>query len=177
LKDTPRDSLLLIGKVLRPHGLRGLLKIESYAHSRTTFLEARTLFIRAISGKLIEFTVSSVSPYKNSLLIKLDGLDQKEEAENLRGAEIFIKKGSLVRNEDEYFWHEILKLGVYLESGSYLGIVSQIISTGGNDIYVIKDGKREILIPATHEVIKEIDLEKRIMIITPMEGLLDLNEI
>jgi 16S rRNA processing protein RimM len=159
LKDTPNDSLLLIGKVLRPHGLRGLLRIESYAHSRATFLEAGTLFIRAISGKLIEFTVSSVSPHKNSLLIKLDGLDQKEEAENLRGAEIFIKKGSLVRNEDEYFWHEILKLGVYLESGSYLGIVSQIISAGGNDIYVIKDGKREILIPATHEVVKKIDLE------------------
>ena len=177
MKDTPNDSLLLIGKVLRPHGLRGLLRIESYAHSRATFLEAGTLFIRAISGKLIEFTVSSVSPHKNSLLIKLDGLDQKEEAENLRGAEIFIKKGSLVRNEDEYFWHEILKLGVYLESGSYLGIVSQIISAGGNDIYVIKDGKREILIPATHEVVKKIDLENRIMIITPMEGLLDLNEI
>jgi len=58
-----------------------------------------------------------------------------------------------------------------------LGAISQIISTGANDIYLVKEGKKELLIPAIYEVIKEVDIEKRRMTVSSMEGLLDLNEV
>ena len=109
--------------------------------------------------------------------MKLDGLETGREAEQFKGAEILIRKDALTREKDEFFWYELLGLKAYLDTGGYLGDISQIIPTAGNDIYVLKNGDKELFIPATTEVVKEIDLEKGEMIISDMEGLLDLNEV
>jgi 16S rRNA processing protein RimM len=100
-----------------------------------------------------------------------------EEAEAYRSASLFVKKDVLDRGGDEYFWHELIGLRVYMDSGEFLGEVQNIFRTGGHDIYVVKDGEKEILIPAVHHVIADIDLERGAMTITHMEGLLDLNEV
>ncbi len=100
-----------------------------------------------------------------------------DRAEAYRGAEIFIRRDSLVREEDEYFWFELLGMQVYLDTGEHLGGVSQIIPTDSNDIYVVKKGAREILLPATYDVVHEIDPENRKMIVSGTEGLFDLNEV
>jgi 16S rRNA processing protein RimM len=104
-------------------------------------------------------------------------LSSRDQTETFRGAEIFIRKKAVSRRKDEYFWHELIGLRVYLETGRYLGTVKDILPTAGNDIYVVQEGKEEFLIPAIHEVVKTIDLENGKMIISEMEGLLDLNEI
>jgi 16S rRNA processing protein RimM len=109
--------------------------------------------------------------------MKLKDLDTRQGAETYRGAEIYVRKEAIVRGEDEYFWHELLGLEVYLEDGQHLGTIFQIISTGSNDIYVVKEGEKELLIPAIYEVIKEVDIEKGRMTVSSMEGLLDLNEV
>ena len=169
--------LLLIGKVIRPHGWRGLLRIFSYARSEASFLGTETVFFRSDSGQIHEHSVTSVKPYKNIFLMKLEGVNSGDEAEEYRGAEILIRKDALRRGKDEFFWYELLGLKTYLDGGGYLGAISQIISTGSNDIYVLKNGDKEFFIPATTEVVKEIDLKNKKMIISDMEGLLDLNEI
>ena len=170
-------SLLLVGKVIRPHGKGGLLRIRSYARSEASFLDAGAVFLRPVSGEIREFRVTSVNAHKNTFLMRLKDLASKEEAEEFKGAEILISKETLAREEDECFWYEILGLKVYLDTGDYLGSVSYIISAGSNDVYVIREGEKEIFIPATYEVVKEIDLENEKMIISAMEGLLDLNEV
>ncbi len=170
-------SLLLVGKIIRPHGKRGLLRIRSYAGSEASFLDAGTVFLRSVSGEIHEFRVTSVNAHKNIFLMRLKDLNSKEEAEGYKGADILINKDTLVREEDECFWYELLGLKVYLDTGDYLGSISHIISAGSNDVYVVREGEKEIFIPATHEVVKEIDLENEKMIITAMEGLLDLNEV
>jgi len=167
-----------MGKVIRPHGLEGVMRVQSFAESHQSFLRARTVFLRADKGEIHEFKVISVRPHKRILLIQLKGLGSFEEAERFRGAEIFVKKDCL-RNPDsnEYYWYEVVGLKVYMNSGRYIGTITEIISTGSHDIYVCRDGESEVLIPAIHDVVKEIDLEKKRMIISPMEGLLDVNEI
>jgi 16S rRNA processing protein RimM len=122
--------------------------------------------------------VASVTPHKTVFLLKLEGLDSLDLAEKYRGADVLIRKETLARKDDEeYFWHELLGLEVRLDSGEYLGTLSRIIPTGSNDIYVVKDGKRESLIPATYEVVKEIDLDAGKMTVSPLEGLLELDEV
>lgn len=170
-------SLILVGKVIRPHGLSGLLRIRSYAESERSFINAGTVFLRSVSGECHEYSVTSVEPQKNIFLMKLEELLSKDEAEELRGAEIFISKEALTRKDDEFFWYELLGLKVYLDTGEYVGVLSNIISTLGNDIYVVKEGTKEILVPAVYEVIKNIDLENGTLCISALEGLLDLNEI
>jgi len=166
-----------VGKVMRPHGLVGALRIFSYADSERSFLNAGSVFLKPLSGETHEYPVKAARPHKKTFLLVLDGLTSIDRAEAYRGAEIFIRRDSLVREEDEYFWFELLGMQVYLDTGEHLGDVSQIIPTDSNDIYVVKKGAREILLPATYDVVHEIDPKNRKMIVSGTEGLFDLNEV
>jgi 16S rRNA processing protein RimM len=171
------DNLLLVGKVIRPHGLGGLLRIWSYAESEKTFLNSGTVFLGLASGQTHEHRVLSVVGHKNAFLMKLEGLTRLDKAETYRNAAILIeKRGLRCEEDDEYFWHELIGLNVYLNTGECIGTVKHIVPTGSNDIYVVQKGEKEILVPAIHEVVQEIDLDRKTMIITEMEGLFDLNE-
>ena len=171
------DNLLLVGKVIRPHGLGGLLKIWSYAESEKTFLNSGKVFLGLASGEPREYRVLSVVPYKDAFLMKLEGLSSLNDAETFRNAAILIEKTGLDRQgEGEYFWHELIGLEVYVNTGELIGTVKHILTTGSNDIYVVQKGKKEVLIPAVQDVVQEIDLVGKKMIISEMEGLLDLNE-
>lgn len=172
------DRLLLIGKVIRPHGLGGWLRIISYAQSEASFLEPGIVYIEHPSGESREYGVLAVKPHKNAFLLQVKGITSQEQAEEYRGAEIFVGKDTLRPKEEEgYFWYELIGLDVYLHTGQHIGILKHIFPTGSNDIYVVCKGEKEILIPAIHDVVKEVDLVNRKMIILEMEGLLDLNEV
>lgn len=170
--------LIPVGKVIRPHGARGLLRIVSYAGDETSFKDAGSLFLKCISsGEIRQYTMISIKPHKDFFLMELEGLDTRYEAEEHRGSEILVKMDALKREADEFFWFELLGLDVYLDTGEYLGKISQVIPTKGHDIYVVNGEAREILIPATYEVVRTIDLEDKKMIVSAIEGLLDLNEV
>ncbi len=120
---------------------------------------------------------SAIKPQKGGSLLQLEGISTPEQAETYRGADVLVNRGDLRRDGDEYFWFELIGLEVHLDTGEVIGTISRIIPTGANDIYVVRRGKREILVPAATEVVKAIDLESGKMIISPIEGLLDLNEV
>ena len=176
-KQSP-EHLLPVGKVVRPHGLDGLLRVLSYAQTRDSFLYSDTVFLQSDKLGTIEHRILSVKPHKNVFLMRLEGVDSLEVAETYRGAEVLVEKDCLKREgDDEYFWFELVGIGVYLDSGLYIGKLEEIIATGSNDIYVVRKGKHELLIPATHDVIRDIDLKNKKMTITEVEGLFDLNEV
>ena len=166
-----------MGKVIRPHGLEGLLRVWSYARSEASFIDIEEIYLRPVSGKLRGYRLLSVRPHKNILLMNLDGLDSIDQAEELRGAEVLAEYEAISREEGEFFWDELIGLKVFSDTGDYLGAISRIISAGSNEIYVVGTGEKEIFVPVTYEVVREIDFEKGKMIISAMEGLLDLNEV
>ncbi|MDQ1334272.1 MAG: rRNA processing protein RimM [Thermodesulfobacteriota bacterium] len=168
---------ILLGKVLRPHGLEGLLRVRSYAQSEALFEGAGKVLLRSISGSIHAYRVLSARRHKNIVLMELGGVNSLEEAEELRDAEVLVMTEAIPREEGEYLWHELIGLRVFLDTGEHIGDISRIIDAGGNDIYVVGRGGKEIFVPATYEVVKDIDLEKGRMTISAMEGLLDLNEI
>jgi 16S rRNA processing protein RimM len=175
-KVSPEDALL-IGKVIRPHGLKGMLKVDSYAESGETFLIAGKVFLKGPSGETVEQGVVSITLSGRFFLLKLDGLDTLEQAEKYRGWDLYILKRSLKRSgEEEYFWYELIGLPVYLDTGERVGLIRHILAVSSHDIFVVQRGEKEMLIPAVHDVIKEVDLENKKVVITGMEGLLDLNE-
>jgi 16S rRNA processing protein RimM len=177
LSTVSSENLLLVGKVIRPHGLDGSLRIRSYAQSAESFLDAGNVFLKSDNDEMCEYKVSSIKPHKSVFLIQLQGLQSLAEAERYRGADILIRKELLEqKGEEEYFWFELIGLEVFLNSGRYLGKLTDIIPTGSNDIYVVKKGGKEVLIPAIHQVVDKIDLENKKIIVSEMEGLLDLNE-
>jgi 16S rRNA processing protein RimM len=173
------ENLLLIGKVIRPHGLNGLLRIISYAGSEETFLKAGIVVLKSDQAGFSEFRVISINAYKNAFLMKLDGISSLEDAERYRDAEILIRKDTLShKNEDEYFWFELIGIEVFLDSGRSLGTLQEIINTGSNDIYIVREGNKEFLIPAIHGVVLKIDIEnKRMIIAGNIDGLLGTDEV
>ncbi len=171
------DNLLFYGKVLRPHGLEGLLRVRSFSQSEAALLNTGTVCFELGIGEIRHCTVLSARPHKNVFLVNLAGLTTINQAEHYRGADIYVSKDALIREEGEYFWFELVGLKVFSHTDEFLGVVAQIIPGGNTEIYVIKNGAREILIPAVHEVVKEIDLNNGKMIVSAMEGLLDLNEV
>ena len=172
------EKLLLVGKVIKPHGFKGLIRVWSYARRMESFLHSGTVFFKQNNQEAAEFKVLDVKPHKNIFLMRVEELDTFEKADSVRGADIFVDKDLLTGNsEDEYYWFELIDLKVYLDTGKYLGTIKEIIPTGGNDVYVVKLNDSEFLIPAIYDVVKKIDLDKGEMIISAMDGLLDLNEV
>jgi 16S rRNA processing protein RimM len=173
-KISVRD-LILVAHVIRPHGLTGLLRIVSYAQSRETFLEAGSVFLNKEPNEFFESKVISITPHGSFYLLRLSGLNSIDQANTFKGAGILIRKDSLIKKyEDEFFWYELLGLDVYLTTGQYLGVLKEIFPTGSNDVYVVDNQGKEFLIPAIHQVVKEINIPKKRMVISPIKGLLDL---
>jgi len=174
LSKTGLSDLILIGHVIRPHGLTGLLRIVSYAQSRETFLKAGSVFLSR-EDELYSRKVISIRPHGSVYLLRLSGMNSIDQAEAFRGAGILIRKDSVAKkDEDEFFWNELLGLDVYLITGQYLGVLKDIFPTGSNDVYVVENQGKEFMIPAVHEVVREIDIPKKRMVISPVKGLLDL---
>ena len=172
------SELLLLGSVTRPHGLDGVLRVHSYAESAASYTRAGRVILSPGGGEKQEFQVVSARPHKKGVLLGLKGLDSVEAAEAFRNAEVYVPRNALRRERgDEFFWYELIGLEVYLDTGAFVGALERVLRTGASDVYVVRDGTRETLVPATRDVIEEIDLDRKRMILSPMEGLLDLNEV
>jgi 16S rRNA processing protein RimM len=175
VKSAYRSDLIQIGHVIRPHGVTGLLRIVSYAQSRETFLKAGSVFIGKANEDLEERDVLSIRRHGAVYLLKVSGLESVEATQELRGADIFICKETLAEKEEGEFFHfELLGLDVYLDEGLYLGVLKSIFPTGSNDVYVVEGGGKQYLIPALYQVVKEVNLSEKRMVISPMKDLLDL---
>ncbi len=171
-----KDDSLLIGKVVGVHGVGGNVKVYSYAESISIFEAGSSILIIDTEGLEKTLKIESVKPHKNIILLSLDGISNRQSAAALKGAEIFIEKSRLPAiGEDEYFWFDIIGLSVFALNDEFLGKVTAVITTGSNDVYVVKNPdnleRNERLVPAIASVVSSIDLDHNKMIVDLPEGL------
>jgi 16S rRNA processing protein RimM len=162
-----------IGKIVAPFGIRGELKIRPLTDIPDRFVALDAVYLSSDYSRRV---IKGVRPYKGDmLLLKLDGIDDATAAETLRNYDLCIPSDELAElPPDAYYQHDILGLQVFQLTDRFVGVISEIMATGGNDVYVIKaDDGRQFLIPAIKSVIKQVDLVRRVMYIDPMKGLLD----
>jgi len=165
----------VVGKVVSAWGTKGELKVFPLINDLSFFLELKHLFLRSSKGNLLEIRVGGIRKHNKFVLVQLEGVASKEEAEAYRGYEVLVPSPELpALDEGEYYYFQLEGLRVLTSDGLDLGILDHVMETGGNDVYVVEssDG-REILIPAIRDVISKVDLERREMIITPIEGMLE----
>jgi 16S rRNA processing protein RimM len=166
---------LIIGQVIRPHGLRGELKVSVLTDDPDRFALLAEVHIGREDEEPGIWPVEGYRMDKNAVLLKLGGCDSREAAEMLRGFLIQIpREAALPLGEGEYYEHQILDLEVWTTSGEHLGVVSQIIVTGANDVYVVQNpdpSHGEILIPAIKDVVLQVDLEGGRLVVELPEGL------
>ncbi|MFO7496030.1 MAG: ribosome maturation factor RimM [Desulfobacterales bacterium] len=166
---------LLIAEIVGVHGIGGNLKVRSYAESDELFVPEMTLAVKPPRGEKTLRRVKWVQPHQQGLLMALEGVDSREQAEALRGAGLFIQKRLLTEPQDgAFFWYELIGLRVFTAEDQYLGAVAAVFRTGSNDVYVVRnpDAERaEILLPAIASVIRDINLDTGVMRVNLLEGL------
>jgi 16S rRNA processing protein RimM len=172
---TDQDELVSVGKIIGTHGIRGLLKVFSYSGNIESLKSAGFAILKGKDGALSEHRIKSVSPHAGGFILGFDGFTDINQVLSLNGSELCLKRSSLPPLEDdEYYWRDLIGLDVYTDQGVLLGAVADIFESGSSDIYVVRGGSKEYLIPAIADVIASIDIPGGRMIITPLEGLLDL---
>ena len=110
---------------------------------------------------------------RGRVLLRLEGLERRSDVEDTRGALLEVAEGDLVREPDAHLVYEIVGLEVVTEEGRSLGKVSEVLSTGANDVYVVKGPSGETLIPAIASVVQAIDVAGGMLRITNQPGLVD----
>lgn len=161
---------LAVGRVLRPHGIRGDLLVEA----SNDFLQSLQPESELILGEQgATYSVVSIRPHQGRFLLKLRGCADRDQAEQFRGLEILIPADRIGPLPPGVYYHwQIIGLEVVELEGRSLGAVSEILETGGNDVYVVRSASgAELLLPAISSVILEIDLEKQRIRVAVPEGL------
>jgi 16S rRNA processing protein RimM len=161
-----------IGRVLKPHGLMGKMKLEYFGEDLTQFSFYREVLIEDKTGELKTYDVLEATPQPPRILLRLEGVGRIEDVMPLLGKEVLVRKEALPElKEGEYYWFEILGMVVETEEGREIGTVKEILSTAAHDIYVVEGKRKEIYLPVTEEVIRSIDREKGVVKAIWMEGL------
>lgn len=167
------EEYLEIGQIVNTTGLKGMLKVKPLTDDITRFEDLEMIYIEE-GKKLIEFKIQEIKYNKNMVLLKLEGINDISEAEKYKNFYIKINRKDAVELEkNSYFIVDIIGSEVYTDENELLGKVVDIFPTGSNDVYTVKksDGK-EILLPAIEEVIKDIDIENKKIIVHLLDGLI-----
>lgn len=165
------QEYLEIGQIVNTHGLKGHLKVVPFTDDINRFKDLKNIYIN-FKNELIECTIQEVKFIKNLVMLKLENIDDINDAEKYKGCYLKInRKDAKKLDKNTYFIADLIGLDVYDMQNNKIGILDDIFPTGSNDVYVVnlEDGK-QILLPAISKVIKEIDIEQRKIIVDISQG-------
>jgi 16S rRNA processing protein RimM len=162
---------LTIGIILRHHGLAGELVVRPETDFPERFSPGATVYIDGRAE-----TVEKARNDRGRVLLKIEGVDGEADARALRGKALEVHRDQRARlPEGSYYHTDLIGLEVYTTGGEHLGKLTRIISTGANDVYAVAREGEEVLLPATEEVVVEVDVAAGRMTVKPLPGLLELN--
>lgn len=163
---------LSIGQIINVHGFMGEVKVYPLTDDMSRFKKLKEVYIEE-NGRLIKYEVLGVKFLSNTLAVKLKGIDTEEAANRLRNLYIKVDRKAAVKlPKDTYFICDLISLEVYDEEGLLLGTVRDVMQTGSNDVYIVQTTGKDILIPALKDVVKEIDINNRKIVVKLPEGLI-----
>lgn len=166
--------MYLVGKVLRPRGLKGELKAEIITSFPEHFKQLKTVLVK-VDSTWQTYALSQAKLSSGYVFLKFKEIHSVEEAESLRNAELYIEREQLTKlSKTEYYVHDLVGIGVFDENDRPVGELIEVESYPSSDVYVVRatDGKCH-MIPAIKEVVKQVDIKSSRMTIRVMEGLLE----
>jgi 16S rRNA processing protein RimM len=172
----PPEAMIAVGRLTRPHGLQGEVVFLPYVYDLALLPDLTNLQVSLRQGaiKVQERTVVAWREAHKKALIRLNDCQDVAQAETLRDSEVFIPRHWFPPlPAGEYYWFEIEGLAVYASDGRYVGTITDIIYTGSNDVYVVRDGTQEILVPALKDVVCTVDIGRGEMRLFAVSGLFE----
>lgn len=163
---------LVVGFLRRPHGLKGEIVMDVHSDFPERLKTGLTLYV---GEDYAPMTLASRRPHQDGLLVRFRGVKTPEEAGYYRNTWVYVPSADRPPlPPGEYYHHQLLGIAVITDEGQNLGVLTDILETGANDVYVVQgvDG-REILLPAIPAVIIDIQVADRIMRVHPLDGLIE----
>lgn len=167
------ENFLEIGQIVNSYGIKGFFKVVPFTDDITRFDDLKTIYIEK-NKKLEKKEIEEVKYHKHLVLLKIRGIDDINDTEQYKNCYLKIdRKDAVELSEDSYFITDLIGIKVYTEENEFLGSIDDIFPTGSNDVYVVKDelGK-QVLLPAIKQVIKEVDIENKKMVVKLIPGLI-----
>jgi len=166
-------ELLVVGRINRPHGVRGAVIVEAISDWPGRFGPGARVLLEAAPSRFEEVTLESCSPHKGRLLVSLTGIRDRDSADALRGCLMYVPASEAVPlGEDEYWIHDLIGMSVVSEQGEKLGVVTDYISRPAQDLLIVEDeNTREFEMPFVGEFVRKIDREASAITVRVIEGL------
>ena len=168
------EDLLQIGVITTTHGIRGEVKVYPTTDDVHRFEELNSLLLDT-GREYRELEIQNVKYFKQYAILKFRGIDNINDIEKYKGKSLYVTRENAQHlDEDEYYIADLIGMELYLEDGSRFGTLKDVMETGANDVYIVttEEGK-EVLIPAIHDCILDVDIEANRMEIHLLDGLLD----
>jgi 16S rRNA processing protein RimM len=179
---SPAERLIPLGEIVGTHGVRGLLRFQSYGRAATALPTDRPVYLthRPAPGSQPDsrdartITVEAVRPHGKVTLLRVAGVDDIDAAASLVGHALAVPEEDLpAPDPGEYYVYQLAGLDVITADGQRVGCIESSFSNGANEVLVVREGVREYLIPLIADVVSAVDLEARRVVIQPIAGLLD----
>jgi 16S rRNA processing protein RimM len=166
---------LAVGSLRRPHGVDGEILMEVLTDFPERIQAGMTVFL---GGKHHPATISQVRNHNNGLLLSFEGMDSPESVGRFRNQPVYVPTvGRPELPKGQYYFHQILGIHVVDDLGNELGLLTDILETGANDVYVVTSNEgQEILLPAIKDVVLNVDLPTKKMTVHIIPGLIDQEE-
>lgn len=163
-----------MARIRRAHGVRGELRVEPLGDAADVLRDLSDITLRTKDGAERAFAIASVRGGGGMLLVKLDGLDDRDEADALKGSDLLAPADALPDlDDDEYWYFQLEGLEVFDTAGASLGKVIGVFNAGASDVATVQGPSGEWMLPVVDEVVVEIDEAAGRMVIEPMHGLLE----
>jgi 16S rRNA processing protein RimM len=158
------DDLICVGHILGSQGIKGWVRVFSNTSPRENIVSYSPWFIE--QGNIHKATVVQGRRQGKNVLARLEGIEDRTQADELTGCRIFINPQQLPRLEaGEYYWSDLVGLAVETEQGEPLGVIASMMETGADDVMVLA-GERERLIPfVIDQIVREVDLENQRLVV------------
>lgn len=167
-----RDELVTIGRIERPFGVRGEVKLRSLSDVPGRFDGLREVTLVSPDGKTVRTTVTGVRRAGSAFIVGLAGYGSPEQAKALRGAWVQIVRGAPPPlPEGQYYECDLIGMAVLDEHGHSLGVVDRVLDLSGNHVFAVRRGAQELLVPAARDLISRVDVERHELTVREIEGL------
>ena len=165
-------DLLEVGKIVNTHGLRGEVKIVPWTDFPDVFEDMEYVIIKKRSGDMT-LNIKGIKYQKNNIIVKFKELDRIEDAEPLKNSVLYVPREMLGElPEGVYYIADLIGLEVFDEEGHKIGEIADVFNTGANDIYDVKrEGHKNLLLPVIDDVVLNVDIENKKVVVRIMEGL------
>lgn len=158
------EEYLEIGKILKPHGVKGEVKILNLSECAERYDNLEWVYLNT-DGKRSRLYIESVKYFKGFPIVKFKGINDVSAAESLRDRFIEVDRDNAIKlPEGSYFICDLIGSRVFDDSGKFLGELVSVIQTGSNDVYVVKnDSGKDILVPALKSVVTHVDIKSKVI--------------